>query len=97
MGSIPVGTTFTFLAMKEVFYVYVLKSKSHNYFYKGHCRDLNLRLKQHNAGRTTSIRPYIPFEIVYFEEFESLSHAIQREKFFKSSTGRRYLKEKLSR
>ncbi len=96
MGSIPVGATFTFLAMKEIFYAYILKSLSHDYFYKGHCKNLEQRLKQHNSGQTKSIRPYIPFKIVYFEEFESLSAAIQREKFFKSSAGRRFLKEKLA-
>jgi putative endonuclease len=42
---------------------------------------------------TVSIRPYVPFEIVYFEEFETLSEAINREKYFKSSRGRQFLKK----
>jgi putative endonuclease len=79
-----------------MYYAYVLKSKNFEYFYKGHCSDLKKRLEQHNSGMTVSIRPYIPFEVIYFEEFESLSAAIQREKFFKSSAGRRFLKEKLA-
>ncbi|MFC3416853.1 GIY-YIG nuclease family protein [Algoriphagus hitonicola] len=81
--------------MKQVYYAYVLKSKLHDYFYKGHCKDLTKRLEQHNSGMTTSIRPYLPFELVYFEEFESLSEAIKREKYFKTSRGRKFLKEKL--
>jgi putative endonuclease len=62
--------------MKEVYFAYVLKSKHFDYFYKGHCKDLQKRLDQHNSGMTVSIRPYVPFEIVYFEEFETLSEAL---------------------
>jgi putative endonuclease len=78
-----------------MFYAYVLKSKKVDFFYKGHCSDLKKRLEQHNAGMTTSIRPYIPFEVVYFEEFETREEAVKREKFFKSSSGRRFLKQRL--
>ena len=78
-----------------MFYSYVLKSINHEYFYKGHCSDLEKRIQQHNAGMTESIKPYIPFELVYFETFETLADAIAREKYFKSAAGRRFLKKKL--
>jgi putative endonuclease len=74
---------------------YVLKSVDHDYYYKCHCQDLELRLKQHNAGMTESIRPYIPFRIVYFESFQTELEAIEREKYFKTAAGRRFLKKKL--
>ena len=51
------------------------------------------RLLQHNSGMTESIRPYIPFEIIYKEQFATEQEAIAREKYFKSSAGRRYLKK----
>jgi len=79
-----------------MFFAYVIKSVNHDYFYKGHCHDLQLRLQQHNSGMTESIRPYIPFEIVYFEEFSTELEAIAREKYFKSAAGRRFLKSKLA-
>jgi putative endonuclease len=44
---------------------------------------------------TESIRKYIPFEMVYFESFETRGEAIVREKYFKSAAGRRFLKSKL--
>jgi putative endonuclease len=75
-----------------MFYAYVIKSLSHDYYYKGHCRDLYARLEQHNAGKTVSIKDKIPFEVVYFEAFDSLEEAINREKYFKTAAGRRYLK-----
>ena len=76
-----------------MFYAYVLKSIDHDFFYKGHCQDLDKRLKQHNSGITVSIRPYIPFKIIYTEEFATEQEAIVREKYFKSSAGRRFLKK----
>jgi putative endonuclease len=78
-----------------MFYAYVLKSMQFDYFYKGHCENLEQRLKEHNSGMTLSIKPYIPFKVVYFEEFETRDEAIKREKYFKSSAGRRFLKTKI--
>ena len=79
-----------------MFYAYVIKSINHDFFYKGHCEDLDVRLEQHNSGQTNSIKPYIPFKMIYFEEFDTREEAITREKYFKSSAGRRYLKKKLT-
>ena len=79
-----------------MFYAYVLKSTKYNYIYNGHCENLDERLKEHNSGMTFSIKPYIPFEVIYFEEFPTRELAIQREKYFKSSAGRRFLKTKVS-
>ena len=79
-----------------MYYAYMLKSLEHEYFYKGHCQDLQKRISQHNSGMTESIKPYIPFKLVYFEEFETEKDAINREKYFKSAAGRRFLKKKLA-
>jgi putative endonuclease len=79
-----------------MFFAYVIKSIKHDYYYKGHCRNLNERLEQHNSGMTQSIRPYIPFILVYFEKFETEKQAIEREKYFKTSAGRRFLKKVVS-
>lgn len=79
-----------------MFYAYVAKSLKHDYYYKGHCADLEKRLKQHNSGMTQSIRNYIPLTIVYFEEFATLEEAIKREKYFKTAAGRKFLKTKLN-
>ena len=78
-----------------MYYAYVLKSIDHDYYYKGHCHDLVLRLEQHNSGMTFSIRPYIPFIIAYYEAFETENESIAREKYLKTAAGRKYLKKKL--
>jgi putative endonuclease len=79
-----------------MFFAYVIRSISTGYLYKGHCENLEERLTQHNSGMTESIRKYTPFELVYFEAFETREEAIVREKYFKSATGRRFLKLKVT-
>ena len=69
-----------------------LKVLSIIFFYKGHCEDLSVRLEQHNSGQTDSIKPYIPFELVYFEEFDTIEEAITREKYLKSGVEKEFLK-----
>ena len=79
-----------------MYYTYVLKSVYSDYLYKGHCSDLNTRLSQHNNGMTKSIKPYIPLELIYFEKFETVNEAIEREKYFKTAAGRRFLKARMA-
>ena len=78
-----------------MFYAYVMRSVNFDYYYKGHCENLEVRLTQHNSGMTLSIRKYVPFEVAYFEQFETREEAISREQYFKSAAGRRFLKTKL--
>jgi putative endonuclease len=79
-----------------MFFVYVIKSLAHDFLYKGHCQDLEKRLAQHNQGLTISTRKYAPFKVVYFVECDTRYKAIEREKYFKTAAGRRYLKKKLA-
>jgi putative endonuclease len=78
-----------------MYYVYVLKSISYGNLYKGYCSDLGKRLSEHNSGKTRSNKAFIPWEIAYYELCSSLEEAISREKYFKSSAGRRYLKKRM--
>ncbi len=78
-----------------MFYAYVIRSRISDYQYKGHCVNLENRLKEHNAGKTKSNKAYGPFDLVYFECFETRAQAVEREKYFKTAAGRRYLKIKI--
>ncbi len=74
------------------FYAYILKSRVTQGFYKGHCEDPEARLREHNAGKTKSIKHAIPWELVYVEEFETREEAMKRERYFKTAAGRRFIK-----
>ena len=78
-----------------MFYTYVLKSLKDNKHYIGYTKDVKKRLSQHNKGDCISTRNRRPFKLIYQEEFEDREEAMKREKFFKTGTGREYLKDKL--
>ena len=78
-----------------MYFAYVIFSKSFKRFYKGHCQNLEKRLSEHNKGLTKSTKPFIPWELIYFEAFSTREEAIAREKYFKTAAGRRYLKIKI--
>lgn len=69
-----------------MWYFYVLQSISKpEYFYKGSTGDLRRRFAEHNAGETQSIRPYLPFRLVYYEAYMTEEAARGREKSVKGS------------
>ena len=91
-AGIPSGATMN----TDCYYAYVIKSVQWDFYYKGHCKDLQVRLNEHNGGHTRSIKHYIPFEIIYFERFDTREEAIRRERYFKTAAGRKYLKNKMA-
>ena len=53
-------------------------------FYIGNTADLDKRLKEHNAGRTKSTKAYVPWKVIYTENYETKSQAVRREFEIKS-------------
>ncbi len=78
-----------------MFYIYVLRSVNFKKSYVGHTDNIERRLKEHNSGKNIFTNKYKPWNIIHKEEFIGLSQAIMREKFFKSKSGRKYLKTKI--
>lgn len=78
-----------------MYYVYIIKSKIANFYYKGFCSNLEKRLKDHNSGITKSNKAYKPFDLIYYEECFTKEEALAKEKYWKSASGRRYLKDKI--
>ena len=78
-----------------MFYVYVLKSQKDGKFYVGYTSDLKQRLKAHNTGLVTSTKYRVPFEIVYYEASRNQNDALRREKYLKTTYGKRYIRNRL--
>ena len=78
-----------------MFYVYVLKSLADGNFYTGYTKDLKKRLADHNNKRVTSTKYRAPFEIIYFEGCLNEQDALHREKYLKTTYGKRYIKNRL--
>ena len=77
------------------YYVYVLRSEKDGRLYKGFSSRLKDRIEEHNSGKTNSTKGYRPWELVYFEIFETQKEALAREKYLKSGAGREFLKNKI--
>ncbi|HCY77299.1 MAG TPA: endonuclease [Ignavibacteriales bacterium] len=75
-----------------MFFVYAIKSLKRNYIYVGLSSNLERRLAEHNGGRNKTTEPYRPFKLIYSEEFDTRIKARIREKYFKSGSGKEFLK-----
>lgn len=74
-----------------MYIVYVLKSLSTSKHYIGYTSNLEKRIKDHNSGLSGYTSRYLPWKLLYTEEYGSRSDAIKREKYFKSYEGRKWL------
>ena len=76
-----------------MWFVYILKSKIKEKYYVGCTNNLRKRIYQHNTGQTLSVKAYLPYELVYKEEYREQSVAYKREKEIKSYKGGRAFKK----
>lgn len=81
--------------LKMYFYIYILQSEKDGMFYTGYTSDLEERLRQHNSGQVNSTKNRKPLKLVYFEGCLNQQDATHREKYLKTSWGKRYIKERL--
>ncbi|MCA9356293.1 GIY-YIG nuclease family protein [Candidatus Nomurabacteria bacterium] len=74
--------------------VYVLKDENGN-IYKGMTKDLERRLKEHKNKHTKTTSKMKNIVVVYKENFDDFLSAREREIYFKSAAGRKFLKKVL--
>ena len=75
-----------------MYYVYVLKSTVDGYLYIGCTDDLKKRFREHNSGKTKSIKHRVPFMLIYYEAYRHKTDARKREIELKKNS---YQKEQL--
>lgn len=78
-----------------MYFVYVLKSEKDNKLYTGYTYDLENRFKQHISGYVNSTKHRLPVQLIYYEACLNQEDAIHREKYLKSTYGKRYLRNRL--
>ncbi|MFA5827974.1 MAG: GIY-YIG nuclease family protein [Candidatus Shapirobacteria bacterium] len=72
-----------------MYYTYILASLRDNSYYVGSTSEIYQRLNYHNAGRSRYTKLKLPWNLIYFEKFSSLSLARKREKIIKSWKSRK--------
>jgi predicted GIY-YIG superfamily endonuclease len=78
-----------------MFYTYVLLCDNGAY-YKGFTNNLEHRYQQHlNGNGAKYTTKHKPIKIAYYETFKTEEEAVAREKYFKSGSGREWLKSQI--
>jgi putative endonuclease len=81
--------------MNKFYYVYVLISERDGDLYTGYTDDLKDRMNKHNNGEVKSTKNRTPLKLVYYEACLNQQDAIKREKYLKTTWGKRYIKSRL--
>jgi putative endonuclease len=68
----------------EMYFVYILKSEKHNRYYIGCTSNLERRIDEHNNGKVSSTKAFVPWSMVYLEKYTAKTEACEREKKIKS-------------
>ncbi|MFH0779941.1 MAG: GIY-YIG nuclease family protein [Parcubacteria group bacterium] len=73
-------------------FVYILLSLKDWKFYIGYTTDLDERIKKHNQGGVKSTSTRLPMKLIFYEAYLNKYDALRRERYFKSTPGRKTLK-----
>ena len=74
------------------FCVYVLFSESDNLLYIGYTTDIATRLRDHDKGGTKSTASRRPLKLIFCELYLLKQDALRREKYLKTTAGKKALK-----
>ena len=74
-----------------MWYVYIIHSQSINKFYVGSTMHLEVRLKQHNFGKSKFTKSGIPWSLVHHINCNNRAEAIQLEMKIKKRGIKRFL------
>lgn len=64
-------------------------------FYTGYTSDIENRLNSHNNGEVLSTRSRRPLRLIYYEVCLNQEDAIHREKYLKTTYGKRFINNRL--
>ena len=79
----------------EMWYVYILKSRGHDWYYVGSTGDLKKRFREHNLEENQSTKSYAPFELDAYIAVKTEKKARELESYFKTGSGKAVLKKRI--
>ena len=74
-----------------MYYTYLLLLMNKE-IYTGYTNNLQIRFKEHYTGRVTSTKNYRPLKLIFYEAFLNKKDAERREKYFKTTKGKKMIK-----
>jgi putative endonuclease len=76
------------------YYTYILQSLKNGDLYIGSTADIYSRLQRHNNVGIKSTKPYRPWKLLEYEQYNSRGEAVRRERFLKTHQQKEMLKRK---
>ena len=73
------------------FYIYILESLKDGARYTGYTNNLKRRIEEHKKGLSFATKYRLPFKLVYFEGCLNEQDAKRRERYLKTTQGRRFI------
>jgi putative endonuclease len=77
-----------------MFYVYILLLKN-KHCYTGFTADLKRRISEHKCGKVEFTNKRLPIKLIHYEAYLDESDARRREKYLKTTEGKRFLKQQI--
>jgi len=77
-----------------MYYVYIL-FLGNKQFYTGTTGDLRRRIEEHKRGKVLSTSKRQPVELVHYEAYKLKSDAVRRERYLKTTEGKRFLRQQI--
>ncbi|OGE86520.1 MAG: excinuclease ABC subunit C [Candidatus Doudnabacteria bacterium RIFCSPHIGHO2_02_FULL_46_11] len=78
------------------FYTYVLQNAENKSIYVGYTSNLKRRLEEHETNHLFTNKFRQPFKLIYYEACIKMVDAKRREKYFKTTQGKRFLTIRLN-
>ena len=79
-----------------MWYVYIVRCiASPEQEYVGATANLQRRVADHNAGKSTHTAKFIPWQLIWYSAFPDKYKALEYEKYLKSHSGRAFAKKRL--
>ena len=73
-------------------YTYILFSRRNNKFYIGYTSNLERRIAEHKSGKVYSTHRFFEPKLVFYEAFLAEEDAKRRERYFKTTKGKKSLR-----
>jgi len=77
-----------------MFYVYILLLNN-NQLYIGYTHDLKRRILEHKSGNCDFTKQRLPLKLIHYEAYLKKTDAERRERFLKTTEGKRLLKQQI--
>ena len=77
-----------------MYYIYILKLASQQ-CYTGYTENLKRRIAEHVEGKVKSTKYKRPIKLIHYEAYILKSDAVRRERFLKTTEGKRLLKQQI--